>query len=174
MHTILFEMANPHAAGGNVRITDDVGAIDWTTKRGWYINMGSTSGERIVTQPILRNKRVILTTMIPSVSPCDFGGTSWIMEFDPETGNRPNYTIFDLNADGSFTSAEYITVTIGGSSVQVPANGIQSTEGIIKAPAIISAGGKEYKIGSGTTGNVLVVSEQGSTVRPRPAWRQLQ
>lgn len=179
-HTILFEMANPLAAGGNIRITDDTGTVTWTgagAKRGWYMNLqvgGAASGERIVTQPILRNKRVILTSMIPSASPCDFGGTSWIMEFDPETGNRPSYSIFDLNNNGTFTSADFVTVTIGGVSVNVPANGIQSTEGIIKSPAIISGGGKEYKISSGTTGNVLVVSEQGATARPRPAWRQLQ
>lgn len=176
-HSILFQMANPLAAGGNIRITDDTGVIVWDgtgAKRGWYINLASTSGERVVTQPILRNKRVIFTTMIPSDSPCDFGGTSWIMEFDPESGNRPSYSIFDLNGDNSFTSGDFVTVTIGDDVVNVPVNGVQSTEGIIKAPAIISAGGKEYKIGSGTTGNVLVVSEQGATARPRPAWRQLQ
>lgn len=173
-HSILFEMNNPLAAGGQIRITDDTGSINWANKRGWYLNMGTSSRERVVTQPILRNKRVILTTMIPSASPCDFGGTSWIMEFDPETGNRPSFSVFDLNDNGSFTSADFVTVTIDGVSVNVPANGIKSTEGIIKSPAIISGGGKEYKISSGTTGNVLMVSEQGSTTRPRPAWRQLQ
>jgi len=176
-HTILYQMANTLGAGGNIRITDDTGGITWSgtgAKRGWYLNVGTSSGERVVTQPILRNKRVIFTSMIPSASPCDFGGTSWIMEFDPETGNRPSYSIFDLNGDNNFSSLDFVTVMIGGVSVSVPANGVQSTEGIIKSPAIISAGGKEYKVGSGTTGNVLVVSEQGSTTRPRPAWRQLQ
>jgi len=175
-HTILFEMANPLAADVNIRITDDDG-VAVGVKRGWYLNLqfnNVAKGERVVTSPILRNKRIIFTTMIPSESPCDFGGTSWIMEFDPETGKRPDYSIFDLNADNNIGTADFITVTIGGVTVKVPANGIQSKEGIIKTPAIISAGGKEYKIGSGTTGNVLVVSEQGTTPRPRPAWRQIQ
>jgi type IV pilus assembly protein PilY1 len=176
-HTILFEQANTLAAGGNIRITDDTGSIAWTggsAKRGWYMNLGSTTGERVVSYPILRNQRVIFTSMIPSASACEFGGTSWIMEFDPLTGNRLAYSVFDLNGDGLFTSADYITVNIGGTSIAVPPNGIQSTEGILKAPAIISAGGKEYKIASGTTGNVVSVVEKGSTTRPRPAWRQLQ
>ncbi|UCV29630.1 pilus assembly protein [Ferribacterium limneticum] len=173
-HSILIEMPNPLAGGGDIRVTDDTGSINWANKRGWYLNMGVTSRERVVTPPILRNKRVIVTSMIPSASPCDFGGTSWIMEFDPETGNRPSFSVFDLNNNGTFTSSDYVSVTIGGVAVNVPANGVKSTEGIIKSPAIISAGSKDFKISSGTTGNVLVVAEQGSTTRPRPAWRQIQ
>lgn len=178
-HKILAEMANPLAADGNIRVTDDSGVVIWDTdtvpgKRGWFMNMGSSSGERVVTLPILRNSRVIITSMIPSSSPCDFGGTSWIMEFDPETGNRPSYSIFDLDGNGNFNNSDFVTVVINGNPTLVPANGIQSTEGIIKAPAIVSSGSKEYKIGSGTTGSVLVVAEKGSTTRPRPAWRQLQ
>lgn len=96
------------------------------------------------------------------------------MEFDPETGNRPSFSVFDLNNNGTFTTSDYVSVTIGGNTVNIPANGVKSTEGIIKAPAIISAGSKDFKISSGTTGNVLVVAEQGSITRPRPAWRQIQ
>jgi len=179
-HELLYEIANPLGTG-NVRVTDDVGAVAWTggsNKRGWYMNLQvngqALKGERVVTTPILRNKRVIFTTLIPSVSPCEFGGTSWIMEFDPVTGNRLTESIFDLNGDGSFTSTDFVTVNIGGVATKVPANGIQSSEGIIKAPAIISAGGKEYKIGSGTTGKILVVTEKGATNRPRASWRQVK
>ena len=184
-HSILFELTNPttapptgggSTAAGSFRVTDDIGTIDWTTKRGWYMNL-QTSGdasERVVTSPILRNGRVIFTTMIPSPSPCEFGGTSWIMELDPTTGNRPSSSVFDLSGDGTFTNADYVLVHIGTEDVKVPVTGVKSTEGIIKSPAIIAAGGKEYKIASGTTGNVLVVKEQGTTTRPRPAWRQLQ
>lgn len=161
----------------NYRVTDTVANIP-ATKRGWYMNLqvvgGSLKGERVVSTPILRNNRVIYTTLIPSASPCEFGGTSWIMEFEPMTGNRLADSVFDVNRDGSFTSADFVSVTIGGNTVSVPANGVQSTEGIIKAPAIISAGGKEYKIGSGTTGQILSIVEKGSTNRPRASWRQLK
>ncbi len=164
-----------------IRVTDDVGAVSYSgggAKRGWYMNLlvvgGSLLGERVVSAPILRNKRIIFTTIIPNGSPCEFGGTSWIMEFDPLSGNRLSESVFDLNGDGEFTSADYIVITIGGQSVQVPANGVRSTEGMIKSPAIISGGGKEYKISSGTTGNVLVVSEKGSANRARASWRQIR
>lgn len=164
-------------SGEEYKITDDLGAITWSgsgAKRGWYMNLTSGSGERVVTYPILRNKRVIFTSMVPSASPCDFGGTSWIWEFDAETGNRPSYSVYDVNGDGIINNADYVTVTIDGQQVTVPANAIKSSEGIIKSPAIISGGEKEYKIASGTTGGVEVVVEKGTTTRPRTAWRQLQ
>ncbi len=177
-HDLLAEVSvTANGTTNNYRVTDTVANIP-TTKRGWYMNLqvvgGALKGERVVTTPILRNKRVIYTTLIPSVSPCEFGGTSWIMEFDPITGNRLADSVFDVNGDGSFSSADFVTVNIGGTSVSVPANGVQSTEGIIKAPAIISGGGKEYKVGSGTTGKILVVAEKGSTNRPRASWRQVK
>ncbi|MFT3961168.1 pilus assembly protein [Propionivibrio sp.] len=173
-HSIL---AATTASGEEYKITDDVGAITWSgtgAKRGWYMNLTTSTGERVVTYPILRNKRVIFTSMIPSSSPCDFGGTSWIWEFDSETGNRPSYSVFDVNGDGVINNTDYVTVTVGGVQMTVPANAIKSSEGIIKSPAIISSGEKEYKIASGTTGGVEVVMEKGATTRPRTAWRQLQ
>lgn len=177
-HDLLAEVSvTANGVTNKYRVTDTVANIP-ATMRGWYMNLqvvgGSLQGERVVTTPILRNKRVIYTTLIPSASPCEFGGTSWIMEFDPLTGNRLADSVFDVNGDGSFTSADFVSLTVGGTTVSVPANGIQSTQGIIKAPAIISAGGKEYKIGSGTTGKILVVAEKGSTNRPRASWRQVK
>jgi type IV pilus assembly protein PilY1 len=182
-HVLLYELNNPLASTRitKIRVTDDVGAVAWSggsAKRGWYMNLqvsgAGLTGERVVTTPILRNKRVIFTTLIPSTSPCEFGGASWIMEFDPMTGNRPSEAIFDLNGTDGYTSADFVTVSIGGVNVNVPASGVQSTEGIIKAPAIISAGGKDYKIGSGTTGNIAIIDEKGATNRPRASWRQVQ
>lgn len=180
-HEILVETANPFNANQTIRATDSIGAVTWAgsgAKRGWYMNLvvknGVQQGERVVSAPILRNRRIIFTTLTPSQLPCEFGGSGWIMELDPMTGNRLGESTFDLNGDGSFTNTDYVTINVGGTSVMVPASGIKSTEGIIKTPAIIAAGGKEYKIGSGTTGNVMVVSEKGATNRPRTSWRQIQ
>jgi type IV pilus assembly protein PilY1 len=180
---ILEKIPNPYDATKFSYITDRMndyltGAeIDWTARRGWYMNLqvnGVAAGERLVTPPILRNKRVIYTTMIPSTAACAFGGDSHVIEVDPLSGDRPLEPVFDLNGDGQFTDADKVMVWINGVQKSVAVSSVQSTEGIIKTPAIIAAGGKEYKIGSGTTGNILVISEKGATARPRPAWRQLQ
>lgn len=50
----------------------------------------------------------------------------------------------------------------------------KSKEGIIKTPAIIGAGEKEYKYASGTTGNVEITVEPGGGEAGRQSWRQLQ
>ena len=39
-------------------------------------------GERVIANPLLRNGRVIFTTLIPDQDPCGFGGDSWLMELD--------------------------------------------------------------------------------------------
>jgi type IV pilus assembly protein PilY1 len=181
-HKIIFEGDNPFDATGQtkIRITDDVGAVPYSgggAKRGWFMNLvvgTQLLGERVVSAPILRNRRIIFTTIVPNGSPCEFGGTSWIMEFDPMSGNRLSESVFDLNGDGEFTSADYVEIVIDGETVRVPANGVRSDEGMIKSPAIISGGGKEYKVSSGTTGNVLVVAEKGAANRARASWRQIR
>jgi type IV pilus assembly protein PilY1 len=59
---------------------------------GWYIDLVSpTQGyqaEKQVARSLLRNGRVIFTTLIPDSDPCKFGGTSWLMELDALTGSR--------------------------------------------------------------------------------------
>ena len=88
------------------------------------------------------------------------------MEIDASTGAATSTPSFDLNNDGGFTSAD----KVGGSIV----GGIKSSEGIVKTPAVISAGGVEYKYASGTTGNIQKVIEKGTAAVKRTSWRQLQ
>src|SRR5262249_39000700 len=99
------------------------------TTRGWYLDLLSGppgvpppsgfKGEMSVSDPILRNGRVIFTTLTPTPDPCLFGGTSWLMELDALSGGRLNYTPLDLNNDGKFDSNDYVTAADGSS---VPAS----------------------------------------------------
>jgi hypothetical protein len=43
----------------------------------------------------------------------------------------------------------------------------------MKSPTVISAGEKEYKVGSGTAGGIVVITEKGTTGSPRTSWRQI-
>jgi type IV pilus assembly protein PilY1 len=108
----------------------------------------------------------VFTTLIPSTDTCSFGGDSWIMEVELASGKATSTPVFDLNNDGGFSSADK-----SGSNI---VSGIKSSEGIIKTPAIISAGGTEYKISSGTTGNIVKITEKGTVAVKRTSWRQLQ
>lgn len=150
------------------------------TKRGWYLDLLPPSkvpqGERVVSVPLLRHGRVIFTTLIPSSDPCEYGGTSWIMELSATTGGRLDYSVFDLDKDGNINEADFVTVTIGGQAVSVPVSGLKSNVGIIKTPAVISAGEVEYKFSGGSDGNITVIREKGSDsgVFGRRSWRQLR
>lgn len=170
-------LAQPSVNGSNWRVVSKY-PIDWGTKRGWYVDLvappyppGTAQGERVVSAPILRSGRAIFTTLVPSSDPCAYGGISWIMEVDMVTGGRLDNSVFDVNKDTQFSGADKISVTGVG---LVPVSGIQSAEGIIKTPGIISAGEIEYKYAGGSSGGIMVTPEKGDTGSGRQSWRQLR
>ena len=61
-------------------------AIDYTSKRGWFIDFSLSSGERISTDPQLANGAIVLSTNIPSPDVCLPGGSSWFYTIDYATG----------------------------------------------------------------------------------------
>lgn len=149
-------------------------------KRGWYLDLVSPNapthrGERVVSSLLLRFGRAIITSIVPSAAVCDQGGYSWITEVNALTGGGLDYSVFDFNNDTLFNSTDYVTfVNSGGTTVTVPVSGTQlSSQGLLKAPTVISAGETEYKVGSGTAGGIVVVKEKGTTGSPRSSWRQL-
>ncbi|MCO4758475.1 MAG: hypothetical protein KC477_10645, partial [Oceanospirillaceae bacterium] len=140
--------------------------VDYTANDGWYLDMDSSNyvGERVVANPIVRGGRIIFTTLSPDTEPCEFGGSSWLMELDYENGSRLTVSPFDVNDDTVINSSDFVTVTIsenGGqaSEVTVPVSGRKSTVGIVKTPAVISTGTKELKYFSGSSGAVETVRE---------------
>lgn len=142
-------------------------------KGGWLIDLvdgndGNNHGEKAVTDPVLRNDRIIFTTLIPSQSPCDFGGDGWIMELSAQDGGRLNEPAFDLNDDASFDNAD----TSGGTNP----SGLRSNVGIVPTPAIMLTPDRtESKFVSGSTGEVESVTENsGDEDRGRQAWEELR
>jgi len=167
------------ANGFDLRVTSS-NTVDYASKKGWYMDLklvtGSAQGERVVAAPLIRNNRIVFTTLIPSSDPCTFGGDSWLMELDAISGAQLPMTPFDLNGDGLFTSADYVSVTITVAGVptvvQVPVSGKKSKVGIIKTPSVIKAGDKEYKYTSGSSGGLERTTESGGAGTGRQSWRQ--
>jgi type IV pilus assembly protein PilY1 len=158
---------------GGRRVTSDT-AIDWNTHSGWYLDL-PTAGERLVSDPTLRNKRIIFTTLIPNTQICSFGGTSWLMELDALDGTRLATSPFDFNDDDEFTEADMVTVTIDNTSQKVAVSGVQSTEGILPSPTVLSSGTTEIKYNSGSAGGIFVTTEDpGPGAKGRLAWRQFE
>jgi type IV pilus assembly protein PilY1 len=156
----------------DIRVTSRKAILD--DDDGWFFDLPST-GERQVSTPILRNGRIIFTTLIPSGDACSAGGTSWLMEMDALSGGRLSFSPFDLNEDGVFDQADFVTVILGGEEVRVPTSGIRSTEGIIKTPAIITLSrDRETKKASGSSGGIFGVDENAGDQRGRMSWREVE
>ncbi len=164
----------------NVRLTSN-NSVNYASKDGWYMDLklasAAGSGERVINQPILRDARLIFTTLIPSADPCSFGGSSWLMELNAVTGSRLSDTPFDLNNDGLFTDADKVAVIDPVTSVTtlISVSGIQKTNlGIFDNPAIVEDGVQEVKVMGGSSGNIESVKESKSSSGGRQSWQQLQ
>jgi type IV pilus assembly protein PilY1 len=162
--------------------------------RGWYMDLlsppnppGTYKGEMQVSNSVLRNGRIVFTTLIPDANPCSAGGTSWLMEMDALSGSRLLESPFDPNHDSVFSEADFVTITLpGGIVIRVPASGIQSEVGIAQGPGILfdpgtgGQGPKEYKYLSGSNANASgsnlqqVVENPGPNSRGRQSWRQVK
>lgn len=148
-------------------------------KQGWRLDLASppnatAKGERVVSAARLRDDRIIFATLIPSTDPCSAGGTSFLMELDALSGGRFDYSVFDVNKDGFFDANDYVTIVEGGVTKQVPVSGKGTQEGIIKTPAIITAGKVEYKFASGSGGGIERIVEKGGVAFNRRSWRELR
>ena len=166
------------AGGINFRVTSK-NTIDWTTQRGWYIDFpnSATTGERAVVSPLIRNDKAVITTLIPSTTSCDAGGTGWLMDLDALTGGRLDASPFDVNGDRNFTTGDQVTVTIAGVPTLVYVSGRESQVGITPTPTVISGGsGREFKVTSGSTGGRESILENpgGATAAiTRRYWREI-
>ena len=132
-------------------------------KLGWYVDLPS-SGERIITDPVAHARRLIFTTFIPSTGVCSFGGTSWLMELNMDTGGAVTYAVFDVNKDGRVDCSDTLY------------SGYGLGDGIASKPTIIGSDhGHEYKYITKTTGEIIKVIEGGAGPQfSLRNWRQLR
>lgn len=166
--------------GHNWRITSG-NTVDWDTGTGWLMDLISPAsgaeGERIVSSALIRHGRVVFTSVVPSVEPCEAGGTSWITELNMLTGAQWQASVFDVNDDGAIDDDDLLALDSDGDGQvedPVPASGIESDVGIINSPAVISAGPVEYKYTAGSTGGLMRVFEAGDATAGRQSWRQIR
>ncbi len=173
-------LAEGTLSGFNIRVTSD--NTDSSKTKGWYMNLKSPGsngqGERVTNEPILRGDRVLFTTLIPNADPCDYGGSSWFMELEAESGSRLADSPFDINNDGLFNDsdkAQLIDLDNDLSFDLTSVSGVQKAGmGIIDNPAILETGSQDIKIISGSSGNTQALGESNDDPGGRQAWQQLQ
>jgi type IV pilus assembly protein PilY1 len=156
------------AISADVRVTTN--NVLGSTSRGWFIDLVSPSGfqgEMQVTDSLIRNDHVVFTTLVPNTDPCEFGGSSWLMEINLFTGARPALTPWDLDNNGLFDD----TVTIGG--VEYPISGVRTTVGITPKPAGLNGETCDFLIFPGTSGGTETrCRDPGPRGFKRQSWRQ--
>ena len=150
-------------------------SVDYSTKQGWFFdlfdpNESAGEGERVISRALLRDGRIIFTSMIPEPDPCKFGGDGWIMELDALSGGMLTDVVFDLNGDGKFDGADMVEID----SKDLNPGGLKSDEGIVSTPGVVEDGDKEYKFASGSSGGIDRVVESSGDAPGRKGWWQIR
>lgn len=146
--------------------------------RGWYMDMivgGVLKGERIISNVIYLDKKLIFSTIIPTTDPCDFGGESWLMVLDAFTGSRLDNPALDSNDNGTVGADDLIAYVESGNTINIAASGLKSHVGLISTPAIAHISDSAIAYMAGTSGEIQkTVLDLGITRAGRQSWRQLQ
>ncbi|GAA0693030.1 PilC/PilY family type IV pilus protein [Marinobacterium maritimum] len=162
----------------DVRVTTR-NSINWSNHLGWYMDLDQPASERIVRKPILRNGKIIYTSLLPVLDgkdPCVSESQSWLMELDALSGAALSYANFDLNGDGKFDSKDWVVDgsgnpgSPGGGKEERPPSGIKF-DGEKPAPSIIPVDAdKEVKVLDKDT---VIIENPGQGMEGRLGWREL-
>lgn len=194
--SIEFEVA---AGSGLARVMSN-NPVDYASKKGWVIDLltppGTARGERVISRPVLYAGQLLFQSIIPSTTPCEYGGDSWIMAVNAATGGEitaSSGSPFDISGDGKFDASDSVSTGSGSRS----ASGISTGRGIsggIGGPVKITGGvgggvgggGGGGGVGggggddtamlyaSGVKGGLAAIKTKFPLGKPRVSWRQIQ
>lgn len=134
------------------------------TIKGWYLNL-PVGGERLSGKPGLEKGLLTFTTIIPTTSPCDFGGRGFVNTLDFLTGGMLSKPAFDINRNGviGFDDGLSAGVEIGfsvGGVTRIRSNIEENDDQLV------------FSMGDGTFGQTAA-TKGPEALRGRIAWREL-
>lgn len=98
---------------------------------GWKLDF--PAGERVLEAPLLRSGVLVLVTFKPNDSPCEAGGTSWLMALDAVSGGRLSFQVFDHDANGMVNVNDLVPLN----GDKVASSGWQDAAlGLLSAPLV--------------------------------------
>jgi type IV pilus assembly protein PilY1 len=134
---------------------------DPVNNAGWYYDL-PISGERVVTDTLLRDGKAIVIAYTPEQTPCGSGGSSIIMEMNAGTGARLTKPQFDINEDGVIDNNDLVNIGTDADPIWVPPTGLKS-EGRLYPPAILRIDeDKEKKYFSSSRGKIVEMTEKAA------------
>ena len=135
------------------------GEID--SHAGWFWDL-PLAGERVITDVLLRDGRLIVIPFTPNENRCSDGGSSFLMEINSVTGGQSGQIIFDINQDGVIDAGDLVTIgkDLADKDIKAIPDGIKLA-GNVNAPAILILNEEiEVKYLSSSTGAVHMVKEK--------------
>jgi type IV pilus assembly protein PilY1 len=122
---------------------------------GWYFDL-PIDGERVVSDVMIRENKVIVLSYNPEGDPCGSGGTSIIHEIDACSGGRMVEAQFDIDDSGTIGTGDLINIGTVEDPIWVAPSGLLK-DGRLQPPAILSLGneaGDEMKYYSSSSGEI--------------------
>lgn len=161
------------ALGEDVRTTSGTAVNYEEGQFGWYFDLGpdaDSAGERVISNAVVLNDTVFFNTYIPSIVPCDSGGSSWFMFVDAASGGTPRAPVISINND---TVMDLVDLGSGDS----PPSGLL-LEGALSSPSL-SLGAGNSGIGATLihtqTGIENLATDLGAAMLGRRlSWRELR
>lgn len=174
--------------GDPVRISSQLD-LDLAIHRGWFLDLymassgvddaaaadGANRGERSITRPLLRNGRIVFTTLLPSSDPCSIGGDGFLMELDAQTGSRPRTPVLDITGDFTVDQEDLLDLDFEPSAglPRVPPSGV-GAPGVLSRPSILTVQpGLELKLMGSSAGEIEIRAEAGPSRTGRLTWREI-
>lgn len=137
--------------------------IDWDTQHGWYLDLNYPLllGEQVITAPLLREDKLIISTQIPQGNECRPEQDGWLMILDAASGAMPAPSL-DLNDDGIFSEEETFS-------------GIRGLNNPLASPTVVAAQREDVLLtnddnaGGSSSTNLDAITNNG-----RVSWRELE
>lgn len=138
--------------------------------RGWYLDLLAPNnvyqGERLVTNPLVRDERVIFTTLLPNSDPCGFGGKSWFMYLDLLSGGMLPEAQTDTDGDGDIDQDDAVSSGTQQDGAGTGANSAACLSGDCRGDVVLNGD-------SGGDLNQMLLRSYGAA-RGRQSWRQVR
>lgn len=141
--------------------------------RGWYLDLLSPAappadykGERSISDPLVRDDRVIFSTMMPSNDECGFGGRSWLMVLDLLSGARLTDAQLDTNGNNRIDAGDQAVSGVSAEEILARPAGLLCLSSDCQADRLMSSGT------SGEMDERALKSVGGA--RGRQSWRQIR
>ena len=128
---------------------------------GYYFDLDT--GERVISDVIIRNGLLLAIGFTPNSDRCGPGGNSMFMEINAFTGGSAGGSLFDITGDLKIATDDLVNVNFNGTPENLAPSGLEFF-GNIQPPAILGLPGNdqhEKKYLSSSTGNIELLHEKG-------------